>query len=91
MKPSFPLLSGEVTRRLSKQSEDHEKISLDPKLIGEGEHVDMSLATSVEVLEKMEKTGTFKIFLRNLFVDIPFSCIFFSTHRFLFGNCLQQL
>jgi len=63
--------TGEVTRRMSKQSEDYEKISLDPKneqlewtvnteepkLKGEEEHVEMPPATSVEVLEKMEKRG----------------------------------
>jgi len=63
--------TGEVTRRLSKQREDLEKISLhhkneqlewienteDPKSIGKDEYDEMSPPTSVKVLEKMEKTG----------------------------------
>ena len=44
---------------MSKQKEDHEKIS--------EEYVEMSPATSVEMLEKMEKTGTFKFFLETVF------------------------
>ena len=62
---------------MSKQSEDYEKISLDPKneqlewtvnteepkLKGEEEHVEMPPATSVEVLEKMEKRGTLLVIL----------------------------
>ena len=84
---------------MSKQSEDYEKISLDPKneqlewtvnteepkLKGEEEHVEMPPATSVEVLEKMEKTGTFKIFLRN-FVWLQifiFSTFFLYTQIFI--------
>ena len=84
---------------MSKQSEGYEKISLDPKneqlewtvnteepkLIGEEEHVEMPPATSVEVLEKMEKTGTFKIFLRN-FVWLQifiFSTFFRYTQIFI--------
>ena len=61
---------------MSKQREDLEKISLDPKneqlewientedpkSIGKDEYDEMSPPTSVKVLEKMEKTGTFKVF-----------------------------
>ena len=61
---------------MSKQREDLEKISLDPKneqlewientedpkSKGEDEYDEMSPPTSVKVLERMEKTGTFKVF-----------------------------
>ena len=61
---------------MSKQREDLEKISLDPKneqlewientedpkSKGEDKYGEMSPPSSVKVLEKMEKTGTFKVF-----------------------------
>ena len=57
---NFSFISGEVTRRFSKQKEDHEKISLDPKNEQWIVNVEESKSQSeVEMLEKMEKTGTF--------------------------------